>query len=130
MIGYFVWALVAVMGAVAAGVVALSRGEPVNSIWLVLAAACTYALGFRFYGKFIAARVLALDNRRATPAERLDNGHDFEPTNKWIVFGHHFAAIPVRARWSARCWPRSSAICRGRSGSSSAWCSAARYRTL
>ncbi len=52
-----------------------------------------YALGYRFYAKFIAAKVMALDDRRATPAERLRNGHDFEPTNKWIVFGHHFAAI-------------------------------------
>ena len=53
----------------------------------------SYATGYRFYAKFIAARVMALDDRRATPAERLRNGHDFEPTNKWIVFGHHFAAI-------------------------------------
>ena len=73
--------------------IALSRGERINSIWLVLAAACTYALGYRFYAKFIAARVMTLDDKRATPAERLRNGHDFEPTNKWIVFGHHFAAI-------------------------------------
>ena len=54
---------------------------------------CTYLVGYRFYGNFIAARVMALDDRRATPAERLRDGHDFEPTNKWIVFGHHFAAI-------------------------------------
>ncbi|HEX8985963.1 MAG TPA: carbon starvation CstA family protein [Bryobacteraceae bacterium] len=93
MIRYLSWALVAIVAAVAAGVVALSRGEPVNSIWLVLAAACTFALAFRFYGKFIAARVMALDDQRATPAERLRNGHDYEPTNKWILFGHHFAAI-------------------------------------
>jgi len=59
----------------------------------VLAAACTYAIGYRFYGRFIAARVMTLNDQRATPAERLRNGHDFEPTNKWIVFGHHFAAI-------------------------------------
>ena len=59
----------------------------------MVAAACTYAIGYRFYAKFIAARVMALNDQRATPAERLRNGHDFEPTNKWIVFGHHFAAI-------------------------------------
>ena len=59
----------------------------------MLAAACSYATAYRFYGKFIAARVMALNDKRATPAERLRNGHDFEPTNKWIVFGHHFAAI-------------------------------------
>jgi carbon starvation protein len=87
------WAAVAAVAALALGAIALHRGEAINSMWLVLAAACTYVLGFRFYGKFIAARVMALDDRRATPAERLRNGHDFEPTNKWILFGHHFAAI-------------------------------------
>ncbi|MCU1272611.1 MAG: carbon starvation protein CstA [Bryobacterales bacterium] len=87
------WAAVAIAAAFCLGAIALNRGEHINSTWLVLAAACTYVLGFRFYAKFIAARVMALDNRRATPAERLENGHDFEPTNKWIVFGHHFAAI-------------------------------------
>ncbi len=87
------WAAVAVGGAVALGVIAGNRGEPVNSLWLVVAAACIYAIGFRFYAKFIAAKVMALDDRRATPAQRLRDGHDFEPTNKWILLGHHFAAI-------------------------------------
>ena len=87
------WAAVAAGSALCLGGVALSRGEHINSIWLVLAAACTYALGYRFYASFIAVRVMALDDARATPAERLRNGHDFEPTNKWILFGHHFAAI-------------------------------------
>src|ERR1700730_11466568 len=72
---------------------ALPRGEQINAMWLVLAAFCTYALGYRFYSKFISAKVLALDAQRATPAERLDDGRDFVPTNKWVVFGHHFAAI-------------------------------------
>ena len=81
------------LGAVCLSAVAVSRGEPINSIWLVLAAVCTYLVGFRFYAKFIAAKVMALNNDRATPAERLRDGHDFEPTNKWILFGHHFAAI-------------------------------------
>lgn len=84
---------VALMAAVSLGKIAAERGESVNSIWLVLAAVCTYAIGYRFYAHFIAAKVMMLDDRRATPAERLRNGHDFEPTNKWIVFGHHFAAI-------------------------------------
>ncbi len=75
------------------GAIALNRGEHINSLWLVVASACTYLIGYRFYAKFIAARVMALDDQRATPAERLRNGHDYEPTNKWIVFGHHFAAI-------------------------------------
>jgi carbon starvation protein len=87
------WGAVAAGAAICLGGIAIHRGEHINSIWLVLAAACSYAIGFRFYAKFIAARVMALNDKRATPAERLRNGHDFEPTNKWIVFGHHFAAI-------------------------------------
>src|SRR5271154_1482266 len=87
------WALIAIAAAFAMATIARSRGEPVNSMWLVVAAVCTYLLGFRFYAAFLAARVMALDDRRATPAERLRDGHDYEPTNKWIVFGHHFAAI-------------------------------------
>ena len=88
-----IWIALACCAALCLGAIAFSRGEHINSLWLVAAAACTYLTGYRFYGKFIAARVMALDDRRATPAERLDNGHDFVPTNKWIVFGHHFAAI-------------------------------------
>src|SRR6266545_2271784 len=87
------WGAVSVVAAISLGGIALHRGEHINSIWLVLAASCTYLLGFRFYAKFLSARVMALDDKRATPAERLRDGHDFEPTNKWIVFGHHFAAI-------------------------------------
>ena len=93
LIGRLAWAVVAVLAAFCLGGIALRRGEPINSIWLVVAAACTYAVGFRFYAKFIAARVMLLNDKRATPAERLRDGLDFEPTNKWIVFGHHFAAI-------------------------------------
>ena len=73
--------------------IALRRGEPINAMWLVVAALCSYALGYRFYSKFIAAKVLSLDAQRATPAERLENGRDYVPTNKWVIFGHHFAAI-------------------------------------
>src|ERR1051326_5772339 len=87
------WGLASVAAALAIGVIAQSRGDPVNGAWLVIAAVCTYAIGYRFYGAFMAAKAMALDNRRATPAERLRDGHDFEPTNKWIVLGHHFAAI-------------------------------------
>jgi carbon starvation protein len=87
------WAAVATLAAFCLAGIALNRGEKINSIWLVVATASTYLLGYRFYASFIARRVLALDNRRATPAERLRDGHDFEPTNKWILFGHHFAAI-------------------------------------
>ncbi|MGA9798107.1 MAG: carbon starvation CstA family protein [Terriglobales bacterium] len=88
-----IWIAVALMGALALGTVALHRGEQINAMWLVVAAVCTYALGYRFYSKFIAAKLLTLDALRATPAERLENGRDFVPTNKWVVFGHHFAAI-------------------------------------
>ena len=87
------WGVVALLGAAAVGTVAMHRGEPINALWLVVAGTCCYALGYRFYSKFIAAKVLALDGLRATPAERLENGRDFLVTNKWVVFGHHFAAI-------------------------------------
>jgi carbon starvation protein len=73
--------------------IALRRGEDISAMWLVVAAVCVYALGYRFYSAFISAKLLALDRGRATPAERLENGRDFVPTNKWVVFGHHFAAI-------------------------------------
>ncbi len=91
--GYVGWGVIAIVAAFFLGAIALARGEPVNSMWLVLAAGCTFLIGYRFYAKFIAAKVMALNDERATPAERLRNGHDFEPTNKWILFGHHFAAI-------------------------------------
>ncbi len=87
------WIAIALLGTLALATIALHRGEQINALWLVTAALCTYALGYRFYSKFIAAKVLALDSQRATPAERLENGRDFLPTNKWVVFGHHFAAI-------------------------------------
>jgi carbon starvation protein len=92
-LSFLAWGTVALVGALAVGIVALRRGEPINALWLVVAATCCYALGYRFYSRFIATRVLALDSRRATPAERLENGRDFLVTNKWVVFGHHFAAI-------------------------------------
>ena len=88
-----VWVTVALSGTLAVATIALHRGEEINAMWLVVAAVCSYALGYRFYSKFIAAKVLALDAMRATPAERLENGRDFVRTNKWVVFGHHFAAI-------------------------------------
>jgi carbon starvation protein len=87
------WTSVSLTGAGALGGIALYRREPINAMWLVVAAVCVYLIGYRFYSKFIAATVLNLDDRRATPAERLEDGRDFVPTNKWVVFGHHFAAI-------------------------------------
>jgi carbon starvation protein len=87
------WIAIASIGAFALSAIALRRGEPISAMWLIVAALCSYAVGYRFYSKFVATRVLLLDGRRATPAERLEDGHDFVPTNKWVVFGHHFAAI-------------------------------------
>jgi carbon starvation protein len=87
------WIALGLLGAAAVGVIAVRRGEPINALWLVVAATCCYALGYRFYSKFIATKILALDALRATPAERLENGRDFVVTNRWVVFGHHFAAI-------------------------------------
>ncbi len=87
------WSAVALAGAGALAWLALSRGEHVSAAWLLVASLCTYAVAYRFYSAFIAAKVFALDDHRQTPAERLADGRDFVPTNKWVVFGHHFAAI-------------------------------------
>jgi len=88
-----VFALIAVLGAASFARLALSRGETINAAWLLTAAICTYAIAYRFYSKFIATKVFALKDDRATPAVRLNDGRDYSPTNRWIVFGHHFAAI-------------------------------------
>ena len=88
-----VWTAVALGGAVALGFIAFDRGEPISATWFVIAAVCSYLVAYRLYSAFISAKLLALDDTRATPAERLDDGRDFVPTNKWVLFGHHFAAI-------------------------------------
>ncbi|MFD6333422.1 carbon starvation CstA family protein [Streptomyces niveus] len=88
-----IWALVALVGAVAWGVLALSRGEEISAAWMLAAALGSYAIAYRFYARFIARRVLKVDKTRATPAERLDNGVDFHPTDRRVLFGHHFAAV-------------------------------------
>src|SRR4030081_2507603 len=87
------WVAIALLGAWAYVTLALHRGEGLNSAFILIAALCSYAIGYRFYSKWIAVRVLMLDDRRATPCEVHDDGKDFCKTNKWIVFGHHFAAI-------------------------------------
>ncbi|HEY2341071.1 MAG TPA: carbon starvation CstA family protein [Steroidobacteraceae bacterium] len=86
-------AVLALAGAIATAGIALHRHEPINALWIVTAAVCIYLLGYRFYAAWIATRVLMVDSSRATPAERLNNGRDFVPTHRAIVFGHHFAAI-------------------------------------
>jgi carbon starvation protein len=88
-----VWIAIGVLGAGALGSIALHRGEPLNATWFVVAAVCCYLVAYRLYSAFVAAKVLALDDTRATPSERHDDGRDFVPTNKWVLFGHHFAAI-------------------------------------
>ena len=88
-----IWVVLSLLGAAAFAILALSRGETVSAAWVIVAAICTYVVAYRFYARFIATRVFGLDARRATPAERLSNGRDFVPTNKWVLFGHHFAAI-------------------------------------
>jgi carbon starvation protein len=93
LVSSLLWLLVALAGAGALSAIALSRGEPVNGLFFVVGAGCTYLVAYRFYSAFLAAKVLALDGTRATPAERLDDGRDFVPTNRWVVLGHHFAAI-------------------------------------
>jgi carbon starvation protein len=87
------WIAVSLLGAAALGYIALSRGETISAGWLIVAAVCTYVVFYRFYSKFIGETVFGLDPNRATPAERLENGRDFVPTSKWVVFGHHFSAI-------------------------------------
>jgi carbon starvation protein len=88
-----VWIVVALLGAGAFAKIAFDRGEPLNATWFVVAAVCCYLVAYRLYSALVAARVLALDDTRATPSERHDDGRDFVPTNKWVLFGHHFAAI-------------------------------------
>jgi carbon starvation protein len=87
------WVVVAATAAAALAMIALVRGEHINVLWLLAAGTGSFAVAYRFYSKFLAARVLGLDDLRKTPAERLNDGRDFVPTNRWVVFGHHFAAI-------------------------------------
>jgi len=88
-----IWLVVALLGAGAFAKIAFDRGESLNATWFVVAAVCCYLVAYRLYSAFVSAKVLALDDTRATPSERLDDGRDFVPTNKWVLFGHHFAAI-------------------------------------
>ena len=87
------WTCFSLAGAASLAVIAFNRGEPIGALWFVAATVCCFTLGYRFYSKWLAAKVLALDDTRATPAHTREDGKDFVPTNRWIVFGHHFAAI-------------------------------------
>lgn len=88
-----IWGIITALGAVGFAVMALNRGDSINAIWLLTAAVCVYAIAYRFYSKFIAHKVFQLDDNRKTPAELHNDGKDYVPTNKWVLFGHHFAAI-------------------------------------
>jgi len=87
------WIAVAALGAAGFAVLALSRGESISAAWILCAGVASYVIAYRFYARFLALKVFALDDHRATPAERLNNDRDFVPTNKWVLFGHHFSAI-------------------------------------
>ena len=87
------WFLVVALGVGAITVLAMSRGEPVSALWMVVAALCFFAVAYRFHSAWLMAKVLTLDELRATPARVNEDGKDFVQTNKWVVFGHHFAAI-------------------------------------
>src|SRR6202047_2764781 len=87
------WAAIVALGAVSFGIVALSRGETVNAAWVVIAAICIYLVAYRYYALFIADKVLGVDPTRQTPAYRHNDGLDYVPTNRYVLFGHHFAAI-------------------------------------
>ncbi|MCU6404297.1 carbon starvation protein A, partial [Enterobacter quasiroggenkampii] len=90
---YLTWAGLSVVGAFALGYIALNRGEQINALWIVVASVCVYLIAYRFYGRYIAKNVLAVDSTRMTPAVRHNDGLDYVPTDKKVLFGHHFAAI-------------------------------------
>jgi carbon starvation protein len=93
LLSILIWTAVSCLGAVAFALLALNNGETISAAWIVVAALCTYAVAYRFYSKFMAKKVFGLDDKRATPAEINNDGKDYVPTNKWVLFGHHFAAI-------------------------------------
>jgi carbon starvation protein len=117
------WAALSLAGASALGVVALKRGEPISAIWIVIAAVCVYLIAYRFYSKFIAEKVMGLDAKRMTPAYKFNDGLDHVPTNKNVLFGHHFAAIAGAGPGGANGLPARHAVdfgwrgvCRRRAG--------------
>src|SRR3972149_2908785 len=92
---FIIWSFIAILCAVSLGFITgiFNPGEKVNALWLITASACFFALAYRIYGSFLAAKIAVLDYKRITPAVRLNDGKNFHPTNKWVLFGHHFAAI-------------------------------------
>ncbi len=116
-----IFGIIAVIGAIAWAVIAFFRGETVNAVWFVIAAICTYVIGFRFYARLIEMKIVRPPrDENATPAELFENGTDYMPTDRRVLFGHHFAAIAGAGRWSGPCWPCRWVSCPAPSGSSSA----------
>lgn len=123
------WVILGIIGAFCLSVVALRRGEHVSALWIVVASVSVYLVAYRYYSLYIAQKVMKLDPTRSTPAVINNDGLNYVPTNRYVLFGHHFAAIAALARWLARYWPRRWAICRAPCGCWPAWCWRARYRT-
>ena len=111
------WCAVTLLGVVAVCVLALSQGEQISALWIIVAGLCATAVSYRFYSKWLAAKVLVLNDKRATPAVLHNDSRDYVPTNRWMVFGHHLRQSPVRDRWLARCWQPNLVFCPARSGS-------------
>src|SRR5271170_5221733 len=111
------WIAVSLLGAGSLAFLAIGRAERVNAVWILSAALSTFAVAYRFYSKTIAERVFELNADAVTPAHKIDDGKDFVPTEKWILFGHHFAAIAGAGPWLAQSSLPSSAFFLGRSGS-------------
>ena len=111
------WIAVTILGVAAICVLALSSGEQISALWIIVAGLCAAAISYRFYSKWLAVKVLVLNDERATPAIVQNDGKDFVPTNRWMVFGHHFAAIAGQDRSLVPCSQRSLVFCRARSGS-------------
>ena len=110
---YLVWTVLSVMGAFALGYIALNRGEQINALWIVVASVCIYLIAYRFYGLYIAKNVLAVDPMRMTPAVRHNDGLDYVPTDKKVLFGHHLRPLPEQVRWLGRYWRRKWVTCQG-----------------
>ncbi len=125
---FLIWGIVVLVGLASFTTLALSRGEQVSAVWMVTAAISVYCIAYRFYSLYIANRVMRLDPNRLTPAERHNDGLDYVPTHKGVLFGHHFAAIAGAGFWSVRFWRRKWVIYPVLCGLSSAWYLPARYR--
>src|SRR4029453_5962218 len=96
------WFVVSALGVVAIAILALSRGEQISALWIIVAGLCALSISYRFYSKWVAAKVLLLNDERTTPAVLQNDGKDYVPTNRWMVFGHHFAALAAPGRAGGR----------------------------